>query len=527
MSVASKGRATECRLVLSEGATAPLSAANEVAFRYNTALNRAELSTNGGPYVPFASGAGQLIFANIAAMAAYGDALLDNGSECIVATLLANWELVRASTVVPDGITVVATNSGVGNWHRRACVLSYWIDQTTWYADAITGDDENDGLTVGTPLRTLAEFSRRLDRGMLDHLVTLQLLSDFPGENFEPLCVTSGPSEYGIGQLHVQGERTLQHSGTVGAGSLPWNPALGQKGTIVDLSLPLGGWAVAGLVGLFFEMTSGLNTGCVGCVARSDPTDLTGKTAFYSPLLNPITYVGSLNPAVGDTFDVYEVTTIGGYCATRAGNCYLTTADLRFTYFSVMQPVFGNWSGTVFWATLCQFVGTFAEIFSSTLELSGCRVNMQDLFLGHGATAFMDGNFYDECGVTMANGCILVNYEASVTFGDSPYVEPGFSINSPSHALLFDWWGFFDIVLGQPVIRVTGGGNVTDYAGVWGDNCTSAVAMDFGYAGGWFYSGPTPAILGAAQDTLIGSTYKAYGALPYADLVLNSRVVIP
>lgn len=68
----------------------------------------------------------------------------------------------RSSPRTADGIEVVAHVSG-GNWRwERLCVAHpSWLVETTWEIDSASGNDENDGRTSGTAIRTWNELMRR------------------------------------------------------------------------------------------------------------------------------------------------------------------------------------------------------------------------------------------------------------------------------------------------------------------------------------------------------------------------------
>lgn len=108
------------------------------------------------------------MIANIAALAAIADAPLADGAEVEVATLGQIWKLAKTDVAtVADGITVIASADGK-RWKRVLSSVPRWTNQTAWYVNYATGDDEFtgtsatvDGGGVG-PLKTVAEFTRRV-----------------------------------------------------------------------------------------------------------------------------------------------------------------------------------------------------------------------------------------------------------------------------------------------------------------------------------------------------------------------------
>lgn len=84
------------------------------------------------------------------------------------------------NTSTIDNITVASTDTGIGRWHRMDIADQKWIQQTAWFVDPVGGNDENDGATALTALKTHAEYNRRvggpdrtLDTGASNIVVTL------------------------------------------------------------------------------------------------------------------------------------------------------------------------------------------------------------------------------------------------------------------------------------------------------------------------------------------------------------------
>ena len=79
-----------------------------------------------------------------------------------VLTLLQTFQLNKTSAATADDIMVVEAAGGTGRWVRQLTPVARWTDQTSWYVDQSNGNDENVGSTSGAPLKTVAEFTRRL-----------------------------------------------------------------------------------------------------------------------------------------------------------------------------------------------------------------------------------------------------------------------------------------------------------------------------------------------------------------------------
>lgn len=67
-----------------------------------------------------------------------------------------------ASPATVDGVTVFAAYGGVGRWERLCIPHPSWLQQTVWEIDTgAAGNDENDGLTTGTAIKSWEELMRR------------------------------------------------------------------------------------------------------------------------------------------------------------------------------------------------------------------------------------------------------------------------------------------------------------------------------------------------------------------------------
>mgnify|MGYP003450593319 FL=1 len=101
------------------------------------------------------------------------------GDRTFVLTFQAYFQYNPVSALTADGVTVIVAPNG-GRWLRVEEPQPVWLAQATWYIDAVAGDDENDGLTSVTALKTHAELSRRWGDGALNQNTTVFLLTDIP-----------------------------------------------------------------------------------------------------------------------------------------------------------------------------------------------------------------------------------------------------------------------------------------------------------------------------------------------------------
>lgn len=126
--------------------------------------------------------------ADIAALAAYTPtAPLAAGAVAWVRSLRTYWTFEPSAATVPtDGISVITSSAGgATRWLRSAYADAVWrIGHNTWHVNPVTGNDENEGSTALTALKTLAELARRWGLGpvqqIADPLQSINLYIDAP-----------------------------------------------------------------------------------------------------------------------------------------------------------------------------------------------------------------------------------------------------------------------------------------------------------------------------------------------------------
>jgi hypothetical protein len=101
------------------------------------------------------------------------DAFLDN-KITYVASIHRYFQIVRSDpTLVADGSTVLSTFSGNGYWVALEIQTLAWSYQSAWYIDPTLGNDENDGSTSTTAIKTWSEFQRRVSLVAVDMTITI------------------------------------------------------------------------------------------------------------------------------------------------------------------------------------------------------------------------------------------------------------------------------------------------------------------------------------------------------------------
>jgi hypothetical protein len=185
------------------------------------------------------------------------DAFLD-GEVAYVSSVRRYFQIVRDDpTLAANGSAVIATFSGNGYWVALDFQSDAWSYQPTWYIDGTNGNDENDGATSVTALRSWAEFRRRVR--LLAVSMTVYILSDL-AEVVTGTFSTTLPSNI----LTIEGVPTVLATSTNVTTFV--NPTGNNRGTVtaggIDFSLYVGQIARAVGTSNLLPITS--NSGAVG-----------------------------------------------------------------------------------------------------------------------------------------------------------------------------------------------------------------------------------------------------------------------
>ena len=388
---------------MNKGSTAAVSAANECRFRYNTAGHQAELSQDGGPWTPFFGSTGTMLtVASMAALTMVDEVPLDDGTMAAMLTLMCPWELRKTGTDAPNGITIIATNSGVGRWYRMPVGNALWQRNTAWYIDEVGGGDEATGLTAGAPLKTFDEIRRRLCGQVASNLVIyVYLLSDIS----LPIVIDMSLQE---SILIIQGTRTKIYDGSATAYQA-YNTGTNKVGEITDAAIPVS-WTASGLVHKLLELTSGAHSGATGYVS----SDLGGKKAIIPYLLNPGTLL-PVEPALHDTFTVWQQTVVsGGITMAAPGTAYLYDIQTACVLGYDVQVLLGqlvitsciNAGGQVIIDDVYDMWGSMVAASSATVRSGGTMSSLVSALATHYGVYVQEGAMFEATSKTLVDGLI-------------------------------------------------------------------------------------------------------------------------
>lgn len=145
-----------------------------------------------------------LLFDTIAQLANTDPNLSRSGQLAYTNSIRSYWTARPGDTTPADGITVVRYQAvfGSGRWFRLEQADPSWLTQSTWYIDPALGNDESDGLTAGTALKSGEELARRIGTwGKLAIQVSVEIL-----RRLQPPCPSARDGRWGrsprTGQAH-------------------------------------------------------------------------------------------------------------------------------------------------------------------------------------------------------------------------------------------------------------------------------------------------------------------------------------
>lgn len=298
---------------------------------------------------------------------------LPDGFSVFVKSVKDYFALSRSSTSTVDGITVVAARGG-GRWHRLTSVHEAWAQQLTWHLKPVTGNDENNGATANTAIKTIAELMRRLPRTRIN-TYTVNLLESI---STSEILLLDGLSDF-LGYVNFVGIRTQVATGSVTATDA-YNSATKQDGTITDSAKANDFWAAH--LGRLVVLTSGAN---VGAWAWVDKNFAGTKKCRVSMFWN-MDLFDVVSPQVGDTYAIYTMPIAWGAKTTVTGGTF-SWKDIRFALnddfllFAAGNNIFQSCDFDV----SCHEIGTAGGV----TDLLGCRVACQAM--AYAGNANLDG----------------------------------------------------------------------------------------------------------------------------------------
>lgn len=442
-------------------------------------------------------------------LAGYVTAPLQTGAQVYVQNIRSSFTYDATSTATADQITVVQA-VGTGRFVRNQVADVRWQAQTAWFVDPTSGFDENLGATSGAALKTWAELSRRVGSAWVVKAdVTVQLLGNIPAS--DPVNATIYQQAGGF--LRIKGVATQTYSGVVGAVTAI-NRATNTPYDFTDATLGVGH------VNQRMRMTSGARNNYVAWLAK----DLAGGKYRVTPwtLLNQaaanINFVPDAQGivTVADTYVVESLTTVA-----RMHLVYMTTdtttAPNASTIVGLLTDIqyTGGTNGGVVVSGAPQLgipsvVNYGCDMGSGQIQTSIASRHTNTTYAAAPQTSV---SYFGSllAGISAQTGCILfVDYDTLFQGGQCRLREGG--------AGRFGAVGFFDsptsgVVVEDATLRSLNFLSGTD--ALYGAGNT-AFGISVSTLGKHAYTAK-PTVTGGTNDTSVGGTATAYGAIPFVN----------
>jgi len=475
---------------------------------------------------------------------------LPDGAIVYVQSVKAYFQLDKASTETADGISVVAAFGG-GRWYRKPsdfAGISPWLQQTTWYVDAVDGDDENTGLTSGVPIKTFAELRRRFgDDPLIDQTYHVFMLSDVP-EVYEMSARFSG--DLGAIWLHGGGKTPLA-TDTISAWTsfAPGDEPAITGTAIADFSPYKGArcrLTSGASVGFTFFLGDAANSGAVGNEIWRHGILAHYTSAGFSPVTPSAFQTSADDPGAAD-FVIETLLQMRGF-NLRSTRLNSGTNGLASTAGFIISEVYMDPAGSA------QPLGTvdhtpvlgetsdgagqplfFRCIFDGTLAVTGNVFTLVGCCCGDNGTSDKDGLTLSGCqnvGVRGLDATNIVLRRSGVrTFNGvfcdaddgAAYVQFHYGSETMSgDTAQVGMWNGSASVSAFYVDELS----TLHAQDIWG--AVDGGAVGFEVDGRMFYLAIADinGLVVSGNDSEVGGTVKAYGDLPYVEPTNNAMIVV-
>ncbi len=455
------------------------------------------------------------------------DSLVDR-ARCVVTGTPANavYEYSQDSAAAADGFNVVAPSSGVGRWILVSIGGSQpFITQSTWYVDSVSGDDDNDGATALTAIKTLAELTRRTEGRVLLPSISLfavHLSGTFPTE---PLSLNFSVGAYCW--VQITADTQVDYAGTI-SGFTTYS-----AGVTAALLDDAGAAFAAGDVGKRLRLTSGASLGAVTFILKQISGTQVRVGDFYH--YNAASGYGvpalTATPANGTTFVVEDLLCQVAGCdvVIDGGHAALLIDGVEF----VKPPSPITRTTLRCWANALTVA---SKLFGCRMNTTGSNMNLNNsvatvvscLWRGNGAPIIQDGSVQAYGMLLMAPLSVVGNGSLTVI---SLYQQGG----GDSVVATIGRNGFMSVSGNWAVYDATGDANlvVDDNAAVvstsatayWGIGAATSYGIRCRGMGRFSYT-TKPTVSGSINDTIIGGTATAWGAVPFINPANNCAITL-
>lgn len=414
------------------------------------------------------------------------------------------------STAAADGVNVVAPTTGPGRWFLLASSGSaQYLQQPTWFINANTGNDSNDGATSLTALASWAELARRWGPSPILRQTTDVFIES---SLTEILSVQGGVvSLTGTSLLRIHGGVSAQLASGTFSGVTPLNVAAQQRLVLSDTGL-------GSQVKQRIRVTTGAAAGAIAWGAEQLGADdlACSPAGIFDTSAVPLPGSATLaTPAGGDDYVVESLFQVDGIdlSVSRADESdgatfALLVEDLAITGDTILQldsamgpggvlPVavgcqLGDGAfaltGEAYFCCLC-FVDVFNVVGTGRATSDACLFfSSFTVFVVIGGGLFLRGQ-------TLFESTVLIVALDGILGGLT--TSPGAVFNSPNDGL-----------------RLLRGSKAVLNGVLWGTG-NGDVGIEVEPAALYAYpAAQKPTVTGTTGDTRVGGVVRAYGLIP-------------
>jgi hypothetical protein len=398
--------------------------------------------------------------------------------------------------------------------------LQSWASQATWYIDPSAGDDNNNGATSTTALKTFSEVARRLP--ILTQPVTINYVGTTnPAStdviSWQPVFAWSRALGATVPNVTINGIETagILPAGATGVVNAASNPVGNTPPRLSDT----GGAGVVWPVGTCIRVTSGASAGAWTCVVKDEG----GGVARVAPWTgaNLASIAAPLN---GSTYQVVTYTQIpdlavygNGPIAFRFNFCQFLaftpgagTSNIGNVVFVNCVFASGANCSAVTALSRLQFLASYLKFGQSFASNNGAYINMQGCGIDRtGATSAIRCQY---AGVLTISNCII---QGQVTGKGIACSQQGSDFTGGGYVRITDL-GIYDTGSG-PAVWVTRGGSIeiassTNNFGLYGsNNATGTQVIEGGRV--FVQTGLTPTLAATGTELQIDALANAIPAL--------------
>jgi hypothetical protein len=332
---------------------------------------------------------------------------------------------LQLSSLTADNITVVNASGHAGyQWLRLGVKSLRWFAVTSWFIDPVSGNDENDGQSSGTALKTAAEFYRRTN-GTSQQDTNVTLLNDLADTDpinyqasanagFAALTVTGTPVVAATvtiasvtGPNYAVNNNQLQQVN--GPGGFNWAPYVGKL-------LRLQG--TSGSTGTYAAVIQNLGGGSalLGIQVINGVPETTGFAASQTLEILNFSRVPGANFA--NTSDALFIQVNAGKAANTAVSVFSGLDTLVFERSNIAGND-GFWSSNAGITVFLTTAGGTADglsINAISVEIGCAFVNMAGLSIAENSEVFMRDSLFYSTPIT-CEGSNVINAGTSVSPG--------------------------------------------------------------------------------------------------------------